>query len=204
MELFPIRSLGDDSLYTQDSEDRLRQKFQQIFPFLDEKLRRLVAGSEAITLGYGGIVMVARASGLSEPTVRAGMREIGEPDVVPLDRIRRPGGAGSRGCCATQRLLRGSISRVVRERRADCECMRVKNAEKNRQCQWASLVCPPRRQRLLRRRVIPFVGMVEKTSLAGDHCGKAGIIAADLRVGGRLGEMAGGHQLLHLRFVTRL
>ena len=78
-------------MYTQDSEDRLRQKFQQIFPFLDEKLRRLVAGSEAITLGYGGIVMVARASGLSEPTVRAGMREIGEPDVVPLDRIRRPG-----------------------------------------------------------------------------------------------------------------
>ncbi len=48
-------------MYTQDIEDRLRQKFQQIFPFLDEKLRRLVAGSEAITLGYGGIVMVARA-----------------------------------------------------------------------------------------------------------------------------------------------
>ena len=78
-------------MYTQDIEDRLRQNFQQIFPFLDEKLRRLVAGSEALTLGYGGIVMVARASGLSEPTVRAGMREIGEPDVVPLGRIRRPG-----------------------------------------------------------------------------------------------------------------
>jgi hypothetical protein len=78
-------------MYTQDVEDRVRQKFQQIFPFLDEKLRGLVAGSEAITLGYGDIVIVARASGHSEPTVRAGMREIGEPDVVPIDRIRRPG-----------------------------------------------------------------------------------------------------------------
>ena len=33
-------------MYTGDIQDRLRQKFQQIFPFLDEKLRRLVAGSE--------------------------------------------------------------------------------------------------------------------------------------------------------------
>jgi hypothetical protein len=48
-------------MYTQDVEDRVRQKFQQIFPFLDEKLRGLVAGSEAITLGSGGIVIVVRA-----------------------------------------------------------------------------------------------------------------------------------------------
>ena len=109
-------------MYTGDIKDRLRQKFQQIFPFLDEKLRRLVAGSEAIALGYGGIVMVARASGLSEPTVRAGMREIGEPDAVPHDRIRRPG-AGRKSLVETDPTLLADLDVLIDPAtRGDPEC----------------------------------------------------------------------------------
>lgn len=82
---------GAIALYTGDIERQLLEKFQRTFPFLDEKLRRLIAASEAIALGYGGIVMVSRASGLSEPTVRNGMLELEDPQAVPRDRIRRPG-----------------------------------------------------------------------------------------------------------------
>ena len=78
-------------MYTGDIEAQLRHKFRRLAPFLDEKLRRLAAANEALTLGYGGIAIVARATGLSEPTIRAGMVELAEPDTVPSDRIRRPG-----------------------------------------------------------------------------------------------------------------
>ena len=76
-------------MYTGDIEAQLRHKFRRLAPFLDEKLRRLAAANEALTLGYGGIAIVARATGLSEPTIRAGMVELAEPDTVPSDRIRR-------------------------------------------------------------------------------------------------------------------
>ena len=79
-------------MYTGDIEEQLRQKFQRVGPFLNEKVRRLVVASEAMALGYGGIAMAARATGLSEPTIRAGVGELAQPDAVPHDRIRRPGG----------------------------------------------------------------------------------------------------------------
>jgi len=41
----------------------LRTRFQQILPHFDERRRRLYLASEAMTLGHGGIVRVAAASG---------------------------------------------------------------------------------------------------------------------------------------------
>ena len=79
-------------MYTGDIEEQLRQKFERMRPFMDEKLRRLAAANEAMTLGYGGIAMVSRASGLSIPTVRAGLEELAQPAEVVRDRVRRPGG----------------------------------------------------------------------------------------------------------------
>jgi transposase len=68
----------------------LRRKWQFIMPRLNEKQRRLLAAAEAAVLGYGGISLVARASGLSRATIYKGMRELGEADLP--GRIRRPGG----------------------------------------------------------------------------------------------------------------
>jgi len=41
----------------------IRQRFEAIAPFLDERGRRLVAASEAAAAGYGGIAAVAAATG---------------------------------------------------------------------------------------------------------------------------------------------
>ncbi len=73
----------------------LAAKFGAILPHLDERQRRLLIGAEAQSLGHGGIRAVARAAGVREATVSAGMRELasGEP---PLGRIRRPGGGRKR------------------------------------------------------------------------------------------------------------
>ncbi|MEV0282448.1 ISAzo13 family transposase [Streptomyces sp. NPDC050610] len=66
-------------------------KFGAILPHLDERQRRLLIGAEAQSLGHGGIRAVARAAGVREATVSAGLRELGSGE-TPLGRIRRPGG----------------------------------------------------------------------------------------------------------------
>ena len=44
----------------------VRQKFEALRPLMDERMRRLWAGSEAIALGHGGIAVVAAATGMAQ------------------------------------------------------------------------------------------------------------------------------------------
>ena len=69
----------------------LRQKFAAVWSILDERTRRLMAASEARTLGHGGVSIVSRACGLSRKAISKGIREIASGVTMP-GRIRRPGG----------------------------------------------------------------------------------------------------------------
>jgi hypothetical protein len=69
----------------------LSAKFEALFPYLDERQRRLAAGAEARSIGHGGIRIVARAAGMREGTVSRGVAEL-ESGQVPPGRVRRPGG----------------------------------------------------------------------------------------------------------------
>jgi len=72
------------------SESVLRRKFGAAWPHLDERTRRIMAATEAVSLGFGGVSMVSRACGLSRKAIHKGIRELaaGEP---LLGRVRRPG-----------------------------------------------------------------------------------------------------------------
>ena len=74
----------------ENEEGSLRRKFSDLWPLLDERSRRLMAASEALSLGYGGVSRVQRASGLSRKAIAKGMCEIAEGNPLP-GRIRRPG-----------------------------------------------------------------------------------------------------------------
>jgi Rhodopirellula transposase DDE domain len=65
--------------------------YERIAPHLTEKQRRLLAGAAARALGRGGGARIARISGLSRPTVYAGVRELDAPP-DPQGRVRRAGG----------------------------------------------------------------------------------------------------------------
>ena len=69
--------------------------YDLIAPHLTEKQRRLLAGAAAKALGRGGGARMARISGLSRPTVYAGVHELEDPP-DPGGRIRRPGGGPKR------------------------------------------------------------------------------------------------------------
>src|SRR5680860_689650 len=74
-------------------EARVARKFEAIAPFLDERQRRLWMGVEAREAGHGGISAVARATGVSRPTVVKAVKELGENGggLAP-GRVRRRGG----------------------------------------------------------------------------------------------------------------
>lgn len=70
----------------------IRQKYVAVLGDLDERGRRRWAAAEARSLGWGGVSAVAQATGLSDRTVRRGVRELDAPEVVSWDRQRKFGG----------------------------------------------------------------------------------------------------------------
>ena len=73
----------------------IRDKYLAIVLDLDERAKRRWAAAEARSLGWGGITAVAMATGISDRTVRNGIRELDNPDSLPPHRQRKPG-AGRR------------------------------------------------------------------------------------------------------------
>ncbi|MEK7780633.1 MAG: ISAzo13 family transposase [Verrucomicrobiota bacterium] len=68
----------------------LKRRFAQLWPHLDERARRMVAASEAVQLGYGGVSMVSSACGLSRVTIAKGIHEL-DAEPMAAGRVRRPG-----------------------------------------------------------------------------------------------------------------
>jgi len=70
--------------------DVLRRKFRAAWPHLDERTRRIMAASEAVSLGFGGVSIVSRACGLSRKAIHKGIHELARGDAL-VGRVRRPG-----------------------------------------------------------------------------------------------------------------
>jgi len=63
---------------------------------MDERHRRLWAGTEARALGRGGIALVARATGLARNTIVRGLAELAQRRPLSPARVRRRGGGRKR------------------------------------------------------------------------------------------------------------
>ena len=86
--------IGYNKLPEQALKPRLAEltaKFRSVWPLLNERTRRLLAAMEARALGYGGVSLVHRATGLSRKTIRNGMEEIATSGALPVGRLRQPG-----------------------------------------------------------------------------------------------------------------
>jgi Rhodopirellula transposase DDE domain len=103
-----------------DVDTVLAGLFELIAPHLTEKQRRLLAGAGARALGRGGGARMARISGLSRPTVYAGVRELEDPP-DPGGRIRRPGGGPKRRTTTDPGLLAALDALVEPDTRGDTD-----------------------------------------------------------------------------------
>ena len=51
----------------------IREKYERLSPSLNERTRRLWVGTEAMSLGWGEVTTVARATGMARKTIHAGI-----------------------------------------------------------------------------------------------------------------------------------
>ena len=91
---------------------QLTNKFQPVWPLLDERTRRIMAASEAMAQGYGGVTLVSRACGLSRKAITKGIREIEKGDVPPEGRIRHRG-AGRKAITVSDPLLLSALDKLI-------------------------------------------------------------------------------------------
>ena len=101
-------------------ESSLRRKFSNVWPLLDERSRRLMAASEALALGYGGVSRIRLARGLSRKAIAKGIGEIADGNAMP-GHIRRAG-AGRKNIVERDPKLLVLLDRLIEpETRGDPE-----------------------------------------------------------------------------------
>jgi transposase len=95
-----------------ETETQITQRFERLAGILNERTRRLVAASEAMALGHGGIAAVSRATGISRHAISNGIKELHEGATISKGRIRRVGG-GRKRAVSKDTHLQEDLERLV-------------------------------------------------------------------------------------------
>ena len=95
----------------------IREKYERLWPAMNERMRRRWAATEALSLGWGGVTAVAVATGLTRKTIHFGIRELAaeasDPDsALPPNRVRRAG-AGRKPITQKQPKLVAALDALV-------------------------------------------------------------------------------------------
>ena len=69
----------------------LKEKLNNILPYLNEKQKRVFLGAEAKSIGYGGISKISKLTGVSRPTIHQGVSDLESGDRGLIERIRVSG-----------------------------------------------------------------------------------------------------------------
>lgn len=90
----------------------MKQRFDAVSPFLDERQKRLFVASEAKSYGTGGISVAARETGMSRSTIALGIRELQHPNEPENTRIRKAGG-GRKRTADTDATLKSDLESLI-------------------------------------------------------------------------------------------
>jgi transposase len=124
-----------------EREKDIKQRFDRLVNELNERTRRLLAASEAMTIGRGGITLVSRATGLSRKAISLGIKQLHEKTSISPGRIRSVGGGRKKTVSKDLSLdedLEGLVEPVTRgdpesPLRWTCKSVRTLAAELKRQ-----------------------------------------------------------------------
>ena len=91
----------------------IQMRVEAVLPALNEYQRRRYLSAEAKSIGYGGISLISRISGMSRPTLTEGVKELGNTDsIMPEGRNRKAGG-GRKPTWETQPGILNIIEELV-------------------------------------------------------------------------------------------
>jgi transposase len=86
-------------------------RFERLAPFLDERMRRLVAATESLALGFGGTSIVSRQTGMSRGAIIQGIKDLEAPGRLGKS-IRRAGG-GRKKTVDRDATLRMDLEKLI-------------------------------------------------------------------------------------------
>ena len=113
-------------MVTLEDKTNIGDKYFVLQKVLDERARRLWAATEARTLGFGGISLVANQTGLARSTIHRGLGELKQIeadsylDIAQLDRIRKPG-AGRKSVIELYPGIAKALESLIEPTRGDPE-----------------------------------------------------------------------------------
>jgi hypothetical protein len=90
----------------------IKERFELLSPALDERTRRLVAAAEARVIGYGGVSLVSRVTGVSRRAITQGIAELGQSPAPSKGRVRHLGG-GRKSLVSVDPTLRDDLAALV-------------------------------------------------------------------------------------------
>lgn len=94
----------------------ISEEWLALFGILPESQKRWFAAVKSMEIGYGGISIVSRVTGLSRTTITQGKKEIKNLDEVSLSQIRvRQEGGGRKSSTAKDAKLNHSIEQILSE-----------------------------------------------------------------------------------------
>jgi transposase len=93
-------------------EEEIKHRYERVAGELNERTRRHLAASEAMTIGWGGISAVSRATGLARQVISQGIKELQDEESASEGRIRRIGG-GRKTTVSKDLRLSEDLERLV-------------------------------------------------------------------------------------------
>lgn len=96
--------------------DSIKRRFICIKSTLNEKATRYWVATEAIELGYGGVMAVSRATGVSAKTISLGMKELEDTDKLLISNEsgrQRKAGGGRKKITDSSPLLLGCLEKLI-------------------------------------------------------------------------------------------
>ena len=97
--------------FHEESEALIRNKYELLRPHMTERCRRIWAGAEARSYGFGGVALVSRATGISYPTVLKGLKEL-DNDQLESTKIRK-GGGGNKKLVTKDLTLLSDLQKLI-------------------------------------------------------------------------------------------
>lgn len=91
---------------------KIQTKYKKIFPYLNEKSRRIWAASEAKTIGRGGITLLSKATRLSRNTIYQGISDLRKEKFIRAKNQRKAGGGRKKISHKTPGILK-SLEELV-------------------------------------------------------------------------------------------
>lgn len=91
MRRLTYRKKEETILKREEKISEIKVKYELLSPHLNERGKRIFAGTEALLLGYKGVTLVSEATGLDRKTVTLGRNELLSNEMIDTGKARKDG-----------------------------------------------------------------------------------------------------------------